>query len=225
MAGIFYGIGVGPGDPELMTLKAVRRIRECRVIAIPQGDKNACTAYKIARQAVTGLDRKACLALPMPMTRDEKLLKESHDRAAETVMEQLRAGENVAFLTLGDVTVYSTCGYLLSRLWNAGFETRLECGVPSFCAAAARLGQPLVSGAEELHLIPAAYQVKEALKLSGVKVFMKAGKQMKSVKEEIGACGKEAVMVENCGMERERIFASLKEIPDEAGYYSLLIVR
>ena len=74
-------------------------------------------------------------------------------------------------------------------------------------------------------MIPATYQVKDAMKLPGVKVLMKTGKQMKTVKEEIRKCGASAVMVENCGMADERVFASLEEIPDEPGYYSLLIVR
>jgi precorrin-2/cobalt-factor-2 C20-methyltransferase len=225
MAGIMYGIGVGPGDPELMTLKAVRRIREMDVIAIPHSDKNNCTAYQIAKAAVPEIEEKECLYLPMPMTKDKKILEDSHESAAKAVMERLDRGENVGFITLGDVTIYSTCSYLLERLWNEGYATQLESGITSFCAVSARLGIPLVTGAEELHVIPASYQIKEALKLSGVKVLMKAGRQMKTVKEEIRACGLEAVMVENCGMSDERVYHSLLEIPDEAGYYSLIIVR
>ena len=225
MSGILYGIGVGPGDPELMTIKAAKRIKECAVIAIPHREKELCTAYQIACQAVPEIEEKECLYLPLPMTKDKKVLDESHDLAAGAVMERLDRGEDVGFITLGDVSIYSTCSYLLERLWSKGYATRLECGIPSFSAAAARLGMPLVSGAEELHVIPATYQVKEALKLSGVKVLMKTGKQMKAVKEEIRKCGASAVMVENCGMDDERIFMSLEEIPDEPGYYSLLIVR
>ncbi|WP_349666693.1 precorrin-2 C(20)-methyltransferase [Lacrimispora sp.] len=225
MAGIMYGIGVGPGDPELMTLKAVRRIREMDVIAIPHSDKNSCTAYQIAKAAVPEIEGKECLYLPMPMTKDKKVLKDSHDSAAKAVMERLDRGENVGFITLGDVTIYSTCSYLLERLWKEEYATRLESGITSFCAVAARLGIPLVTGAEELHVIPASYQIKDALKLPGVKVLMKAGRQMKAVKDEIRAGGFEAVMVENCGMSDERVYHSLVEIPDEAGYYSLIIVR
>lgn len=225
MAGILYGIGVGPGDPELMTIRAAKRIRECAVIAIPHKEKELCTAYKIARQAVPEIEEKECLYLPMPMTKDQEVLEKSHDLAAEAVMERLDGGADVGFITLGDVTIYSTCSYLLERLWKRGYETRLECGIPSFSAAAARLGVPLVSGAEELHVIPATYQVKEALRLPGVKVLMKTGKQMKKVKEEIRKTGAAAVMVENCGMADERVYASLEEIPDDPGYYSLLIVR
>lgn len=225
MAGTMYGIGVGPGDPELMTLKAAKRIRELNVIAIPHKEKELCTAYQIARQAVPEIEEKECIYLPMPMTKDKKVLEESHDLAARAVMEHLDRGEDVGFITLGDVSIYSTCSYLLDRLWKEGYATRLECGIPSFCAAAARLGVPLVSGAEELHIIPASYQVKDALKLSGVKVLMKVGRQMEAVKEEIRKCRASAVMVENCGMQSERIYHSLDEIPEDAGYYSLLIVR
>ena len=93
MSGILYGIGVGPGDPELMTIKAVRRIRECTVIAIPHRSKELCTAYQIACQAVPEMEQKECLYLPMPMTKDKKVLDESHDLAAGAVMERLDRGE------------------------------------------------------------------------------------------------------------------------------------
>ena len=158
-------------------------------------------------------------------TGERKVLDESHDLAAGAVMERLDRGEDVGFITLGDVSIYSTCSYLLERLWSKGYATRLECGIPSFSAAAARLGMPLVSGAEELHVIPATYQVKEALKLPGVKVLMKTGKQMKAVKEEIRKCGASAVMVENCGMDGERLAIGAKNFPEDAGYYSLMIVK
>ena len=225
MAGILYGIGVGPGDPELMTFKAAGRIKKCGVLAIPHQKKELCTAYQIASQAVPEIGEKECLCLPMPMTKDRSVLEESHRLAAEAIRERLDRGDDVGFITLGDVSVYSTFGYLGERLNRAGYTTVLECGIPSFCAAAARLSVPLVSGSEELHIIPATYQVSEALKLPGVKVLMKTGKQMKQVKEEIRRSKSEAVMVENCGMANERIYRSLEEIPDEPGYYSLLIVR
>lgn len=225
MAGIIYGIGVGPGDPELMTLKAVKRIRELKVIAIPHKEKEHCTAYQIARQAVPEIEEKECIYLPMPMTKDEEVLKKSHDLAAKKVEEYLDKGEDVGFITLGDVSIYSTFAYLWERLQKEGYNTCLESGIPSFCAVAARLGIPLVSGAEELHIIPASYQIRDALKLSGVKVLMKAGRQMETVKKELKQWGASAVMVENCGMSNEKIYGSLEDIPDDAGYYSLVIVR
>ncbi|WP_313075097.1 precorrin-2 C(20)-methyltransferase [Lacrimispora sp.] len=225
MAGIMYGIGVGPGDPELMTIKAVKRIRDLKVIAIPHKDKEICTSYQIARQAVPEIDEKECLCLHMPMTKDQEALKKSHEAAADAVIARLELGEDVGFLTLGDVSIYSTFAYLAERVVKGGYEIRLVSGIPSFCAAAARLDLSLVTGSEELHIIPASYQISDALKMPGVKVLMKAGRQIEAVKEEIKKSGLSAVMVENCGMEEERIYKSLDEIPETAGYYSLLIVR
>lgn len=98
-------------------------------------------------------------------------------------------------------------------------------GVTSFCAASARLGEALVSGPEQLHILPSSYQVEEALKLPGVKVLMKSGKELGAVKELLEARGDEVTAVERCGMEGERIFHSLEELPSDAGYYTTLIVR
>ena len=74
-------------------------------------------------------------------------------------------------------------------------------------------------------MIPASYQIEEALKLPGTKVLMKAGKKMKRVKEQMKILGEEGMMIENCGMENEKIYRSVEEIPDDAGYYSLIIVK
>lgn len=222
-AGCFYGIGVGPGDPQLMTLKAAARLSAARVIAIPHSSKEQCTAYQIAVRAVPELEEKRCLFLPMPMTREAKQLNKSHETAAERVITVLEQGEDVAFLTLGDSALYSTYLYLKERVDQRGFETEIISGITSFSAAASRLGIPLANGSQELHIIPASYEIEEALSMPGVKVLMKAGKQMGRVKELLMAAGCQAVMVENCGMEGERIYGSLEAIPEDAGYYSLII--
>ncbi len=223
--GILYGVGVGPGDPELLTLKAVRILKECDVIAIPQENKENCTAYQIARQAVPELDEKPYLPLPMPMTKEREQLAASHEAAAARTAEQLAAGRMVALITLGDATVYSTYLYIHERIKRMGFETRIINGIPSFCAAAARLDMPLVNGSQKLHILPASYQIEEALDLPGVKVLMKSGRQMPKVKALLRGRGMEARMVENCGMEGERTYQSLEEIPDQAGYFSLVIAE
>lgn len=223
--GILYGVGVGPGDPELLTLKAVRILKECDVIAIPQENKENCTAYQIARQAVPELDEKPCLPLPMPMTKDQAKLVSSHEAAAARTAEQLAAGRTVALITLGDATVYSTYLYIHERIKRMGFETRIINGIPSFCAAAAKLDMPLVNGSQKLHILPASYQIEEALDLPGVKVLMKSGRQMPKVKALLRGRGMEARMVENCGMEGEKTYQSLEEIPDQAGYFSLVIAE
>ena len=225
MTGTLYGVGVGPGDPELLTLKALRLIRESQVIAVPGASVTETVAYKIVKQAYPALDEKELIGLEMPMTKDEKLLKESHDRAAAAVEECLRAGKDVAFLTLGDPTVYSTYLYVHKRVEADGFPVEIVSGITSFCAVAARMNMGLVEKSQPLHVIPASYQIQDALKLSGTKVLMKAGRKMGEVKRQLLEQPGEVVMIENCGMEKERCYRGAEEIPEEAGYYSLIIVK
>lgn len=223
MAGRLYGIGVGPGDPELMTLKAARVIRESDVIAVPGKRPQESVAYLIAAGAVPEIDKKELIAVEMPMTKEEAVLRQSHQDGAKQVMEYLEAGKQVAFLTLGDVSIYSTYMYIHHLVEEAGFETSLVSGIPSFCAAAARLGISLAEKAQMLHIIPASYPIEEALALPGTKVFMKSGKQIGSVKRILLEQGCRAVMVENCGMSNEKIYRSVSDFNEEAGYYSLII--
>ncbi len=244
MQGTFYGVGVGPGDPELLTLKAIRIIREGDILVIPVSDKTMrhpvfaetdtpdirgwldnCTAYQIARQAIPGLQEKRKLCIPMPMIKDKETLKQIHEEDTEALAEYLDRGKDVVFITLGDPAVYSTCLYVHGRMKQRGYDTVLVPGVPSFCAAAARMDMGLVENKEELHVIPASYGVEEALHYSGTKVLMKAGSQMPAVKQAAAEKGMEMEMVENCGMPGERIYTSVEEIPDTAGYYSLAIIK
>lgn len=212
MDGILFGVGVGPGDPELMTLKAARLIRECGVIAVPDSGAEQNTAYQIAVRAVPEIEKKRLLKLNLPMTRDARALESSRQRAAEEIAALLRQGENVAFLTLGDPSVFSTYSYLHVRVAAMGFKAQMVPGVPSFCAAAALLGESLTEAGSALHIIPAPYEgVKEALASKGTKVLMKSGKSFPQVKQmllEEGYGGKTEV-VERCGMEGERVYRSL----------------
>lgn len=144
MKGVFYGVGVGPGDPELMTLKAVRVLRDCPVIAAPRTRDGAMLALDIAAQAVD-LKEKMILPLFFPMERDAQRLETAHRAAAEAVESCLEQGKDVAMLNLGDVSIYATYSYLMELLSEKGYETRMIPGVPSFCAVAARLGVSLTS--------------------------------------------------------------------------------
>ena len=181
--GTLYGIGIGPGDPELLTLKAVRQIRECAVIAVPGKSPRDSVAYRIAVQAVPEIENKKLVAVDMPMTKNRAALDAFFQAGADMLEEYLRAGEDVAFLTLGDVTIYSTYLYLYPRIQERGYATAMINGIPSFCAAAARLNEGLAEGAEEIHIIPATYQTERSLAFPGTKVLMKAGRQMEKVKE------------------------------------------
>ena len=228
MQGKLYGVGVGPGDPELLTLKALRLIKENEVIAVPGKDIRASVAYQIVKGAYEDLDKKTLIPVAMPMTKDPQVLKANHDKAADQVEDYLREGKNVVFLTLGDTTVYSTYLYVHKRILERGYEAEIVSGITSFCAVAARLNMGLVEADQPLHVIPATYKAQEMdeiLKLPGTKVLMKTGKKMKQVKESIEKSGQKAVMIENCGMPSEKIYRSVEEIPEDSGYYSLIIVK
>ena len=225
MTGKLYGVGVGPGDPELLTLKALRLIKEVPVIAVPGTVPENTVAYKIVVQAYPELAKKELLPIDMPMTKDHEKLRESHEKGAKAVAAVLDQGKDVVFLTLGDTTVYSTYLYVHHRVEEMGYDTEIVSGITSFCAVAARLNIGLVEKHEELHVIPASYQIEEALQLPGTKVLMKAGKKMAEVKATIKRLGASAVMIENCGMPNEKIYRSVEEIPEDAGYYSLIIIK
>lgn len=225
MAGILYGVGVGPGDPELMTMKAVRLIRENEVIAVPGPVAEETVAYQIAVQAVPELASKVLVPVNMPMTHDKEEMERNHDLAAQTLEGYLEQGKNVVFLTLGDPTIYSTYLYVQKRVADHGYQTELVSGITSFCAAAARANVSLVEWSEQLHVLPAVHRLEHPLDLPGNYVLMKSGKKMAQVKEMLRKSGRDVVMVENCGMESEHVYNSVDEIPDDAGYYSLIIAK
>ena len=227
MSGILYGVGVGPGDPELMTLKAVRLIKENDIIAVPGADVRETVAYKIAVQAVPELADKELLPIYMPMTHDKAELELNHEKGAKALEAALDTGKNVVFLTLGDPTIYSTYMYIHRIVKAKGYETTIISGIPSFCAAAARMDDSLVDRAEELHVIPSSYGIEAALNYSGTKILMKSASGISEVKrtleEKDGNVN--VKMIENCGMPEERIYERIEDVPEQAGYYSLLIVK
>ena len=138
MNGILYGAGVGPGDPELMTLKAVRLIKENEIIALPGPSAKETVAYQIAVKAVPELAEKNLLSVDMPMTHDKEEMRQNHEKAADAIEAYLKQGQNVVFLTLGDPTIYSTYLYVQKRILARGYQAELVSGITSFCAAAAR---------------------------------------------------------------------------------------
>ena len=225
MRGTVYGVGVGPGDPELMTLKAIRLIRENRYIALPAEKPRESLAYRIAVQAVPELADKELVAVHMPMIRDKAKLREAHEKGARQLMDLADQGENVVFLTLGDPTVYCTFSYLQHILEAEGYPVVLVSGITSFCAAAARLGLSLGEWDEPIHVLPAAHKTGDRLDLEGTYVLMKSASHMREVKEMLGKSGRRVHAVIDCGMDSEKVCRSLEEIPDDAGYFSLIIAK
>ena len=225
MRGIAYGVGVGPGDPELMTQKAIRLIRENDVIAVPGKVAKEAVAYRIAAAVVPELADKELVPVYMPMVKDRALIDEEHRKGASLLERYLEQGKNVVYITLGDPTVYCTFSYLQHILEADGYQVELVPGITSFCAAAARLNLPLAEWDEPLHIVPAVHKTAESLDLAGNYVLMKSASHMAEVKDLLRASGHDVAAVENCGMETEKIYRSVEEIPDDAGYFSLIIAK
>ena len=225
MKGIAYGVGVGPGDPEYMTLKAVRLIRENEVIAVPGKEPKETVAYQIAVQAVPELAQKELVPIYMPMVKDRQLIDQEHRKGAEIIKAYLDQGRNLVFLTLGDPTIYCTFSYLQHYLEAEGYPVELVSGITSFCAAAARLNLPLAEWDEPIHIVPAVQKTEDRLEQEGSYVLMKSASHMREVKALLKASGRSVSAVVNCGMENEAIYRSADDIPDDAGYFSLIIAK
>ena len=169
------------------------------------------------------------IAEPRPITEvaqdvilQEKMAEE-HKKGAGLLEEYLDQGKNVVYLTLGDPTVYCTFSYLQHILEADGYDVELVSGITSFCAAAARLNIPLTEWNEPLHVIPASHNTDGKLDLPGTYVLMKSASRMKETKEILIRSGRRVGCVENCGMKNEKVYHSAQEIPDDAGYFSLII--
>ena len=224
--GIFYGVGIGPGDPELITRKAVRILESCLVIAAPQTGGERTLALEIARQAAD-LSGKTIVTLPFALSRDREKQRAAHEAAVEAIVPHLREGRDVAMLNLGDVSIYATYGYLMGLIQEQGFETEMIPGVPSFCAAAARLGISLTEMNQPLHILPAGGCAVEELALTGTKVLMKSGKRLPQVVDALKADGRleKSSAVLNCGLPGEQVYRDLAQLPEDPGYFLTVIVK
>ena len=172
--GTFYAVSVGPGDPELLTLQAVRVLENTPVIAAPQTASGQMLALDIARGAVD-LTGKSVLPLRFTMSHDAAVRAESYRAAASAVEAELRQGRDVAMVNLGDVALFATAYYIFAEIERDGFPARMLPGVTSVAAVAARLGQSLTEMEQPLHILPASCDLDAALALPGTKVLMKSG--------------------------------------------------
>ena len=227
MRGKLYSVGIGPGDPELMTLKSVRLLKECDVVAIPQGDNGILTAKAIVNNIIN-LDEKEQVMIYMPMTKDMAAMDKAHREGADAIEKLLDEGKNVVFITLGCPTVYATCIYVHKLVLADGYDAELVAGVTSICAVAAKLNTSLCERAEPLIVLPGSY--KESSKFldgPGNKVLMKSASEIGRVRDELREKGliKNAGMVERCGLPGEKVYYDLAEIDPASSYFSVILVK
>lgn len=229
MAGILYGVGVGPGDPELLTLKAVRAIEECDMIGIPAKEADTCTAYQIALKAVPGMAKKPVLSVAVPMTKDKEKLDNSYEEGSKKLIAELSKGKKIAFLNLGDPTIYSTYMNFHERVVSAGYQAFVVNGVPSFCAVAGVLGISLGAENENIHILPGSYRPDEAGCYDNTRILMKSGQNLKEVKEHLIRLQNEgnakAYAVTDCGMKSQEVCSDISKLKEQAGYFTTIIVK
>lgn len=223
--GILYGVGVGPGDPELLTLKAQRILSQADVIAVPDKGAGEKTALHIIGDLAEGKPLLYCAA---PMVRDSAQLEAAYTENAQKIAALLDEGKTVAFITLGDPSVYSTYLYTHRRVLAMGYEAKIIPGVPSFCAVAAALGDGLCEGSDRLLIVPASHQdISDCLEVDANYVFMKAGREIGKLRDTLEEHGllERAAMVENCGMETERVYPRFADALEGSGYFSVVVVK
>ena len=227
MIGTLYGVGIGPGDPELITFKAARIIQQCPILAIPQTGDSRRVALSIASQAIADLEQKEILSLPFPMTKNQEELDRNRDRIAGLITAKLLAGHDIAFLTWGDPLVYSTYWYIHQRILAQNLSAEMIPGVPSFCAVAAKLNLALAEADQPIHILPASYPSTEAAVPTRHKSADENGKQLEPVKKMLKTKGlyHRAKMVQNCGFEQELVCHNLDDSGNSSSYFSIIIVK
>ena len=237
--GTFYGIGVGPGDPELITVKALKIIKSSPVIAAPRTGNGDMVALDIvwrtgilseSAEIAEEFDKKI-LAMDFTMDKDPAKRKENYRKNAEAAARYLDNGQDVAMVTLGDVSLYSTVHYIADELISRSYEIVMVPGVPSFSAAAASLGIPLAEMDAPVHIIPSVRNNSDDyLDLPGTKVLMKAGRHLHRTLDELDRRGllDMTSLAVNCGMDDEILIKKLGDdepLPDKTGYFTTVIVR
>jgi len=230
MQGTFYGVGVGPGDPDLITLKAVKILREADVVIAPRTEKKeSSTALFIARSFIR--QDVHVLELVFPMVFDPDILAAAWEHNKNVIISFLSEGKNVAFLTLGDPMLYSTYFYIYRLLEGKGLKIETVPGVTSFCAAASRLGLPLAEGNDVLSIVPATLaeeKIEKVLSCSDSLVLMRVYKNYDQIVGQLNKCGlsENAVMVSRCGFVDEEITCNLNDGGDKKpNYLSTILAR
>ena len=228
--GTLYGIGVGPGDPDLITIKAAKILNRVDIVFAAASTKNNHSlAVSIASEHIP--DSATVRLLRFPMTRDKNETRKAWKAHALTIIAELEKGRNVAFLTLGDSMTYSTYGYILRYVQTLAphLEAQTVPGITSYQAAAARLNTPLVEGEESLMVVSGVEGGNRLRELSGKPenvVFLKAYRNVSDIKAAIDETGKytKSVGVKSCGQRDEEIIDDINELSQRKPDYWTLII-
>jgi precorrin-2/cobalt-factor-2 C20-methyltransferase len=225
MSGRLYGIGVGPGDPELMTLKAVRLLGSLPVIAYPAPDPGESAARAIAASFIPAGRTEIAIRVPM---RPGRMPVEIYDRAAEAIAAHLAAGRDVGVLCEGDPFFYGSFMYLHDRL-DGRFPSTVVPGVTSLTACAAASGRPLVRRDDALTILPATLPdeaLERRLAGGGAAAIMKVGRHLPRLRAMLGrlGLGSSATYVAYASRENERVLPLDALRDHDAPYFSMILI-
>ena len=228
--GTFYGIGVGPGDPELLTVKAINALKEIDVLIAPKTEKKSdSVALSIAQPYLK--PSVEIVYQTFPMVRDFAEETEVFETNKAEILEHLSGGQNVGFATLGDPMFYSTYIYIFRLLKGCDVKIVTIPGVPAFLAIAAQIGRPVVFGNDILTIIPATAEldaIKNALARADSTVLMKVYKNFPEIVAALKSYDmiEDAILVSRCGLDDEKIITDVAAHKDEnLNYLSTILTR
>lgn len=231
--GRLYGLGVGPGDPELITVKAFRLLKEVDVVAYPKKRTGAKSYAHAIMDTYIQPGEKEQLGLIFPMSKDAAVLEPHWNQTVATIWEHLSQGRDVAFVTEGDPNLYSTWIHMARRMQEQHPEVEIQSvpGISSINGAAARLGMYLVDGDEQLAIVPATDDraaMKKAIESHDAIVFLKVAKvldMMIDLLQEMDLASKASVVTRVTSAE-EQVWQHVEQLKgQELNYLTLMVVR
>ncbi|MCZ2723146.1 precorrin-2 C(20)-methyltransferase [Marinomonas sp. 15G1-11] len=228
--GRFIGVGVGPGDPELITLKALRRIQSAMTVSYLTNAKGSSQAKDIAVEAFESVDHdQDHIGIMMPMSMDRNSANLAYDAGAFAIRKALDKGQDVVFLCEGDPLFFGSFAYLMERLENS-YECEVVPGVSSIHAAASALKHPLTMQKESFTVVSGRHsdaQIEQALTQHDSVVIMKAGRERPRILSLLRITDRieDAQYLEYIGRENELICKDVANLSDEVGpYFSLFVI-
>ena len=226
MNGVLYGVGVGPGDPELITLKSLRLIKSTEVIAYPKLKGSKSFARNIIEEFIDL--PKVEIAIEIPMTVNRLPAQRAYNAAAKEISTHLNMGKNVVFLCEGDPFFYGSFMYLHSRLYKK-YLVEIIPGVSSMTACAAMAKKPLAARNEVLTVLPGPLSKKELerrLADNNSSAIMKVGRHIKKIKSVIDRLGlmDSSLYIERASLKGQKVL-KLIDAPEVAPYFSMVLVN
>ncbi len=225
--GKLFGVGVGPGDTDLLTIKATKILKNVEVICSPRSaELKPSLALSIVQPILDERNEKYDILDPLfPMIEDKSALNSYWDLAAEIIITNLSDGKDVAFITLGDPTIYSTFSYVAKRIDESGYEIEIIPGITSFTGCAAAAGISLAEKDEIVVIVPKVDdRLKRIMEYGDTFVIMKTSRHSEILEEIVNQDNrdKSIISVQNCSMQDENVFEGFSK---DKKYLSTTIVK